>query len=100
MAKTTGLHIEWDELDCLDTDGTLAANSDQAIPSQKAVKTYVDAQGGGGGISRHTPPGAVDGMNTTFVFSPVPASAAGFFLIWNSLIVDPADYTLVSGPGR
>ena len=27
----------------LDTDGTFAANSDQAIPSQKAVKTYADS---------------------------------------------------------
>jgi hypothetical protein len=29
----------------LDTDGTLAANSDARIPSQKAVKTYADAIG-------------------------------------------------------
>lgn len=28
----------------LDIDGTLAANSDSKIPSQKAVKTYVDAE--------------------------------------------------------
>ena len=28
----------------LDTDGTLAANSDTKIPSQKAVKTYVDGK--------------------------------------------------------
>ena len=26
----------------LDTDGTLAANSDQLVATQKAVKTYVD----------------------------------------------------------
>jgi hypothetical protein len=32
----------------LDTDGTLAANSDDIVASQKAVKTYVDAHGGGG----------------------------------------------------
>lgn len=30
----------------IDTDGTLAGNLDTRIPSQKAVKTYVDAQGG------------------------------------------------------
>lgn len=29
----------------LDTDGTLAANSDAKYPSQKAVKTYVDKKG-------------------------------------------------------
>ena len=32
----------------LDTDGTLAANSDAKVPSQKAVKTYVDAHAGDG----------------------------------------------------
>jgi len=30
----------------IDTDGALAGNSDTRIPSQKAVKAYVDAQGG------------------------------------------------------
>jgi hypothetical protein len=30
----------------VDTDGTLAANSDTHLPSQKAVKTYVDAHAG------------------------------------------------------
>jgi hypothetical protein len=33
----------------ISTDGTLSANSDLIIPSQKAVKTYVDANSGGGG---------------------------------------------------
>lgn len=33
----------------LDTDGTLAANSDDRVSTQKAVKTYVDAAVGGGG---------------------------------------------------
>lgn len=31
----------------IDRDGTLAANSDTKIPSQKAVKTYVDSSGSG-----------------------------------------------------
>ena len=30
------------------TDGTLAGNSDTAVPTEKAVKTYVDASAGGG----------------------------------------------------
>ena len=33
----------------ISTDGTLSADSDLIIPSQKAVKTYVDAHSGGGG---------------------------------------------------
>lgn len=40
LLKDTGLK--------LDTDGTLAANSDARVPSEKAVKTYVDAKGAGG----------------------------------------------------
>jgi len=38
----------------VDTDGTLAADDDDLIPTQKAVKTYVDAAadgGGGGGLT-------------------------------------------------
>lgn len=37
----------------LDTDGTLSANSDSVVASQKAIKTYVDQKtaGGGGGSS-------------------------------------------------
>lgn len=31
----------------LDTDGTLSANSDEIVPSQKAIKTYVDSNSGG-----------------------------------------------------
>ena len=30
------------------TDGTLAANSDEIVPTQKAIKTYVDSHTGGG----------------------------------------------------
>ncbi len=33
----------------LDTSTSLAANSDTKVPTQKAVKTYVDANAGGGG---------------------------------------------------
>lgn len=33
------------ETSVLDTDTTLAANSDSKVPTQKAVKAYVDAQG-------------------------------------------------------
>jgi len=34
----------------LDTDGTLTANSDSKVPSQKAVKTYVDGSSSSRGI--------------------------------------------------
>jgi hypothetical protein len=48
-------------LSYLDTDGTLAANSDTKVASQKATKTYVDAHGGGGGSSAW---GAITGTLT------------------------------------
>lgn len=35
----------------VDVDGTLAANSDTKLASQKAVKTYVDANAGGGDVT-------------------------------------------------
>ena len=37
----------WFTTTFLDTDGTMAGNSDSKVPSQKAVKTYVAANGGG-----------------------------------------------------
>lgn len=43
MAKTTGVNLDASQIDNLDVDGTLAANSDVKVASQKATKTYVDA---------------------------------------------------------
>ncbi len=40
---TTGVLTITTEAKELDNDGTLAANSDSLVPTQKAVKTYVDA---------------------------------------------------------
>lgn len=37
------------------TDGTLAGDSDSAVPTEKAVKTYVDAAGGGNVSNTGTP---------------------------------------------
>ena len=39
------------EVSALDIDGTLSANSDTRVPSQKAVKTYIDSASGSGGGS-------------------------------------------------
>ena len=35
-------------VDEFSTDDTLVGNSDTAVPTEKAVKSYVDGQGGGG----------------------------------------------------
>jgi len=42
MVETVGVNVGSDELP-IDTDGTLAADSDVQVASQKAVKTYADA---------------------------------------------------------
>jgi len=101
MAETTGVTIKAEKIAGLDTDASMAACSDEKIPSQKAVKAYVDAAvagvGGSGSIARRAPTGAIDGVNTSFSFSPAPGSAAAFFLVWNGLIVDPASYSLSGG---
>jgi hypothetical protein len=44
-----------------DTDGTLAANSDSKVSTQKAVKTYVDAHAGGAWTAKTTTYTAVSG---------------------------------------
>jgi hypothetical protein len=49
----------------INTDGTLAANSDTVVPSQKAVKTYVDANAGGGGTDVSAWPVFVGSYNGT-----------------------------------
>lgn len=47
------------ETSYLDTDTTLAANSDTKIPSQKAVKAYVDAGGSASNLERLLPVGSI-----------------------------------------
>ncbi len=39
----------WVEVGDVSTDGTLSGNSDSVVPTEKAVKTYVDANSGGSG---------------------------------------------------
>ena len=43
-ANFTNLNTDKIETSVISTDGTMAANSDALLPSQKAVKTYVDAR--------------------------------------------------------
>ena len=37
------------QITSISTDGTLASNSNNVLPTQQAIKTYVDSQAGGGG---------------------------------------------------
>lgn len=56
----------------IDTDGTLAGNSDSAIPTEKAVKTYVDTEvaGAGIGINYQTVQTITSGSDITFTGIP------------------------------
>jgi hypothetical protein len=51
----------------LDTDGTLAANSDAKIPSQKATKTYVDSKILGAWVDKTSSYGAQQAATDGFV---------------------------------
>lgn len=65
----------------LDTDGTLAANSDYLIATQKATKTYVDASiAGGGAVSA----GSI--INSAFTASATVASNASTTIPFDNTI--------------
>ena len=72
------------ETSVLDTDNTLAADSDAKIPSQKAIKTYVDAQG-----NNLAPTGAV----TAFAGSSAPTG----WLLADGTAVSRATYATLFG---
>ena len=60
----------------LDTDVALTADSDEKVPSQKAVKAYVDANAGGGGG------GAARGLYSGLLSEDVPTQANTGFSAW------------------
>jgi hypothetical protein len=55
-------------------DGTLSGNSDTALPTEKAVKTYVDANSGGGGSGTVTSVGITHAGDAFAVGSAVTTS--------------------------
>lgn len=57
----TNLNTDKMETSVLDTDGTLAANSDAKVATQKAVKTYVDTNT----VAIETTAGATHSLTTT-----------------------------------
>lgn len=82
-------------------DGTLAGNSDVLIPSEKAVKTYVDtnALSSANFIIRETPSGSVNGSNVIFTLANTPVSGTEEVFL-NGLLQEPGagnDYTISTG---
>lgn len=81
-----------------DTDVTLAANSDNKIATQKAVKAYVDANAltSANFIVRETPSGSINGSNVTFVLANTPVVGTEEVFL-NGLLQEPGagnDYTI------
>lgn len=97
---TTGKIIK-DSAKTLSIDGTFAANSDAKVPTEKAVKTYVDAQNVGqytaaNFVTRETPSGSINGSNTAFVLANTPTTGSEEVYL-NGLLQEPGagnDYTI------
>lgn len=82
----TNLNSDKLETSYLDTDTTLAANSDVKIPSQKAVKAYIDALGG---ITNLVPSGTM---------LPYAGSAAPtYYLLCDGTAVSRSTYATLFG---
>jgi hypothetical protein len=67
------------------TDGTLAGNSDSSVPTEKAVKTYVDAHAGGG--SGTVTSVNVSGGSTGLTASGGPVTTSGTVTLAGTLAV-------------
>lgn len=80
------------------TDGTLASNSNAKVPTEQAVKTYVDttAVQHADFVVRETPAGAVNGSNDTFTLANTPIAGSEEVYL-NGLQQEPGggnDYTI------
>lgn len=82
----TNLNTDKFEISNIDTDTTLAANSDTKVPSQKAIKAYVDALGG---LSALVPTGAILPYGA--------ATAPSNFLLCDGSAVSRATYSTLFG---
>jgi hypothetical protein len=84
-ANFSALNSEKIETSVLDTDTTLAANSDAKIATQKAVKTYVDA--GGNVNASTTAKGIVEEATSAEMIAGTAAGATGARLFLNPSLV-------------
>jgi hypothetical protein len=70
----------------LDTDGTLAANSDVTLATQKAVKTYVDAHAGGGSWTQSGAVATTSGTSVTILAAgTIPATAKKVVIMFKDI---------------
>lgn len=78
----------------IDTDGTLAANSDTKLASQKATKTYIDSKSSASWVFNETPSGTINGTNTVFTLAQ---AGSNFIVTKNGVVMKPTDDYTVSG---
>lgn len=77
-----------------DTDGTLAANSDTRVATQKAVKTYADAIAAGNGVitTVTTPVTIAVATDVTILTATVTANTLGTgYMVWGKLFFNAGD---------
>lgn len=100
-ANMAALNTDKIETSVIDTDTTLAANSDAKIPSQKAVKAYVDA--GGNVNASETTKGIVEEATDAEVNSASSTGGTGAKLFVTpaklSTFLSTANYSKVRFPG-
>lgn len=77
----SALNTDKIETSVIDTDTAMAANSDAKIPSQKAVKTYIDTQGGANAST--TARGVVEEATEAEVLAQTAAGGTGARLFVN-----------------
>lgn len=81
----------------LDTDVTLAANSDTRLASQKAVKAYADSKFTSANfVTRETPTGLVNSSNVTYTLANTPTAGTEEVFL-NGILQEPGagnDYTI------
>lgn len=83
------------ETSYLDTDTTLAANSDSKIPTQKAVKTYIDSAGGQNASTSQR--GLVEEATETEMLAKTATGGSGARLFVNPQYLAPHSKIFTAG---
>ena len=93
----TNLNSDKIETSVLDTDTTLAANSDSKVATQKAVKTYIDTSGGANAST--TVRGIVEEATAAEIAAATAAGGTGARLFINPSTLPVIDYQVFTASG-
>jgi hypothetical protein len=84
------------------TDGTLAANSDNILPTQKAIKSYITgrlSQGGSNTFTGNIIAGNISVGNPNFISNQIPVGIAGSSINMPRLVVIKGSAGAYAGNG-